>query len=99
MEANNTFNVEKRLINQRLDKLENDVKDIKRAFPKSEFGEIDYQGHREYHKNLMDAAQAEKAFWDDLKTDLVKKGTWFGLLILAGLILNGLLWKIGLLKT
>lgn len=60
------------------------------AFPNE-----DLQGHRKYHERLLQAADAETKFWNDLKLDLAKKGTWGILIILIGLIVTGLSVKLG----
>ena len=66
------------------------IKEVHTAFPNE-----DLHGHRKYHDRLLDAADAEKKFWDDLKLDLVKKGTWSVLIILTGLIVTGISVKMG----
>ena len=81
-----------------IEQMANDIKDIKRAFPRSSMGEVDYMGHREHHQAVIDAARSQEKFWNELRTDLIKKGAWVVILIVLGLIANGLLFKMGLLK-
>ena len=97
MENPDQFYYEKRLINERLNKLEDDIQNIKRGFPKSEIGEIQYMGHRLFHEAAIQAELEQTAFWRDLRTDLVKKGTWSVIIIVLGLMVNGIIWKIGAL--
>ena len=81
---------------ERLNQLESDVQNLKRAFPRSDQDEIDYMGHRHYHEAVLEAEMEQTKFWRELRTDLVKKGTWFALIIVLGLIVNGVLFKLGL---
>ena len=80
----------------RISKLEDDVKNFKRAFPRSSEGEVDYMGHREYHNTKIEAAKAEAQFWRQMRADLLRKGAWFLLLVALGLIVNGVLVELGL---
>lgn len=69
---------------------------VKRGFPKNELGEVDMDGHRQYHESLMRAAQRQEEFWSELKIDLVKKGTMAVLVVVAGLIVTGIMVKLGI---
>ena len=42
--------------------------------------------HRTYHQSVIDSAKAQQKFWNDLSTDLKKKGIYAILLILIGLM-------------
>lgn len=85
-------------IDMRLAQVEKDVVNMKRAFPTSKIGEVDYMGHREFHEHVIDSARSQQKFWDELRSDLIRKGAWFGILIMLGLIANGILAKIGFLR-
>ena len=52
--------------------------------------------HRESHQAMIDAAKAEKKFWDDLRGDVLKKSIWGVLQILMTLIGLGLAAKFGI---
>ena len=52
--------------------------------------------HKESHQAMMDAAKAEKKFWDDLRDDVLKKSIWGVLQILVTLIGLGLAAKLGI---
>lgn len=51
--------------------------------------------HREAHEAMIAASHAEAVFWQELKLDIVKKGTWGILVILLGLVLAGVSLKTG----
>jgi len=61
------------------------------AFP---HGDID--GHHDYHYDKIQAAKAQEEFWNELKLDLIKKGTWAVTIIVIGLIVTGISVKMGL---
>jgi hypothetical protein len=65
-----------------------------RAFPVID-GEIDIAGHRKFHDAKIKAAEAEAHFWDELRLDIAKKGTWGLLVIMVGLVLLGISVKFG----
>lgn len=83
-------------IEERLDEILQELHSLKTAFPNGPEGEADLIGHRRYHEAKIAAAEAEKAFWQELKLDLAKKGAWGILLIIVGLIVAGLMAKLGL---
>jgi hypothetical protein len=64
------------------------LKDISRAFPRDEFDEPDYDGHRKYHQQLIQkAAEAEKDRQEAVKS-VVHKGVWLGLTIIGVALLD-----------
>jgi len=73
---------------------------MKGAFPMNSRGEPDYYGHCGYHEAKIEAAKAERRFWDDLRLDLAKKGAWALLTTIAGLVVwalgRKLAWHFGL---
>lgn len=79
----------------RLAKIENHITVILKAFPQLD-GEIDYEGHRKAHEAMIRASQAQEAFWNDLKVEIIKKGIFGLLIIIIGLTATGLLVKLGL---
>lgn len=76
-------------INSRLDKIFEELADIKDAFPDG------VHNHRVAHEAMIKAAEAEEKFWSELKLDLAKKGAWGLLIIMVGLVLAGLSVKLG----
>jgi len=56
----------------------------------------DVHAHRAAHEQMMKAAAAEQAFWDDLKKDIAKKSIWGILQILLLLVFGSALMKLGL---
>ena len=56
----------------------------------------DVRAHRMAHEQMMKAAAAEQAFWDDLKKDIAKKSIWGILQILILLVFGSALVKLGL---
>lgn len=49
--------------------------------------------HRQAHESWIAAKNAEVRFWQELKLDIAKKGTWGMLIIILGLFLVGLASK------
>lgn len=78
----------------RLDKLEEQVTVVIKAFPHADDG-ADFDGHRKAHEAMIKAAEAQEAFWKDLKLDIAKKGAWGLIVILIGLVLLGISVKLG----
>jgi hypothetical protein len=83
-------------IEHKLDLILVEVKHMRSAFPKNEDGEVDYDGHRKYHESLIKAAEAQEAFWNDLKKEVIKKGVLGALVIAIGLVWLGAQAKLGL---
>jgi hypothetical protein len=83
-------------IERKLDLILDEVKHMRAAFPKDEQGEVDYAGHRKYHEHLIKAAEAQEAFWTDLKKEIIKKGVLGALVIAIGLLWLGAQAKLGL---
>lgn len=52
--------------------------------------------HRLAHQAMIDAANAEKEFWNGLKADIAKKSIWGILQILTILVIAGIAAKFGL---
>ena len=73
-----------------VDAVEEAKHSIYEAFP---LGDI--HAHRAAHEQMMKAAEAEQAFWAELKNDVVKKSIWGILQILAMLIFGSLAVKFG----
>jgi len=51
--------------------------------------------HRQAHESWIAAKNAEVKFWQELKLDVAKKGTWGLLIITLGLLMTGLITKSG----
>jgi len=83
-------------IEHKLDLILDEVKHMRAAFPKDEDGNVDYDGHRKYHEHLIRAAEAQEAFWTDLKKEIIKKGIIGALIIALGLVWLGFQAKLGL---
>lgn len=49
--------------------MKGDIEDIKLAFPKSEDGERDFDGHHDYHDTLIRNSKS----WGEIMTDVKKK--------------------------
>ena len=62
---------------------------IEEAFPDGA------NNHRNAHEAMIKAAQAQERFWDELKLDIAKKGTWGLLITVIGLIMLGAAVKFG----
>ena len=59
------------------------LKDISRAFPRNDFDEPDYEGHRKYHQQLVRRAVEADRDRQLAVQDVVKKGLWAGLGLVA----------------
>lgn len=84
-----------REIDESLEKILIAVTQIHNAFPRTEGGAVDFEGHRRYHEAMIRAANAQEKFWNELKLDVAKKGVWGLLIILCGLVLTGAAAKFG----
>jgi len=62
---------------------------IERAFPDGP------EPHRASHVAMIRAAEAQERFYNELKLDVVKKGTWGLLVIVIGLVLTGVFVSLG----
>lgn len=82
-------------IESRLDEILTEIKKIHGGFPRTEYGETDFAGHREAHEEMIKAARAQAEFWNELKLDIAKKGVWGMVIILIGLVMAGLAAKLG----
>lgn len=83
-------------IERRLDEILVEVRKLHSAFPETERGEVDFEGHRKYHEEMIKAAQAQTQFWAELRLDIAKKGVWSLLTIVCGLVIIGISTKLGL---
>ena len=61
-----------------------------KAFPHTPDGEPDFGGHRKYHDKLIAAAEAEEAFWTGLRREVIKKGLFWGIVVVCGLVVLGI---------
>jgi len=69
--------------------LDKDLRKLSKAFPRTSLGEVDADGHRHYHEQMIRAAREQEKFWIELRADLTKKGLTAIMLIVAGLIVTG----------
>ncbi len=83
-------------IERKLDLILAELKHLEGAFPRNEDGTADFEGHKRFHESKIRAAEAEARFWEELKLDIAKKGTWGLLIILLGLLILGLGTKLGI---
>lgn len=84
-----------REIDESLEEILIAVTKIHNAFPRTEGGDVDFEGHRRYHEAMIRAANAQEKFWNELKLDVAKKGVWGLLIIVLGLAVLGLAAKLG----
>lgn len=59
------------------------LKDISRAFPRNDFDEPDYDGHRKYHQQRIRRAVEADRDRQLAVQDVVKKGLWAGLALMG----------------
>jgi len=91
-----TDNKEHEEMKEQLDQILLELRHINRAFPRDEEGNVDHEGHRKYHESLIKSAEAQEMFWQELRLEIAKKGTWAILVIVAGLVVVGIASKLGL---
>ena len=63
------------------------VQALARALPLRPDGLPDIDGHREYHASLIEEAKARAEFWMELRLELVRKGFWGLMGVLAFLVM------------
>ena len=59
------------------------LKDISRAFPRNDFDEPDYEGHRKYHQQLIRRTVEADRDRQLAVQDVVRKGVWAGLALMG----------------
>lgn len=70
-----------------------DVGKLNTAMPRNAAGELMVVEHRMQHEASMRAARAQEAFWNELRTDIAKKGLWGAFIVILGLVAAGLGFK------
>jgi len=83
-------------IDKRFDEIMVELRKINGAFPRDDDGEVDHEGHRKYHESLIRSAEAQEQFWRDIRMDVAKKGVWAAIIIVLGLLVIGIQFKLGL---
>lgn len=83
-------------IDRRFDEILAELRKLNGAFPRSEDGSVDFEGHKRYHEEMIQAARAQTEFWRELRLDIAKKGVWGLLIIVCGLVLVGITAKLGI---
>lgn len=83
-------------LDKRLDEVMAELRNINGAFARNADGSIDHAGHRQYHESMIQAAEAQTKFWQELKLEIAKKGIWSLLIVVFGLAMLGLSAKLGL---
>ena len=56
------------------------------ALPVLPNGKPDVDGHRSYHQSLIEEAQDRAKMWRELRTEIIKKGTWGILMVITALV-------------
>ena len=56
----------------------------------------DLSGHRRAHETMIEASKAQEEFWRELRIDIAKKGLWFLLVTICGLVVAGFITKGGI---
>jgi hypothetical protein len=83
----------------KIDEMIEAQKEFLGAFAKDLDNSPDLIGHRAYHEEVIAAVKAQTAFWRDLRYDLTKKGIWGIILVVLGLAVTGLVYKLMLLAS
>lgn len=71
--------------------IQSGIDELRTAFPDG-----DIRGHCDAHKEMIDAAKAQKAFWNGMKEEIGKRGILAVIILLCGFIWVGLQIKLGL---
>ena len=90
------LSTEHEVLKSQLDEILKELRNINRAFPRNMDGQVDHEGHRKYHESLIRSAEAQEQFWKELRLDVAKKGTWALIIVLVGLLVLGIMTKLGL---
>jgi hypothetical protein len=90
------LSTEHEVLRSQLDEILKELRNINRAFPRNMDGQVDHEGHRKYHESLIRSAEAQEQFWKELRLDVAKKGTWALIIVLVGLLVLGVMTKLGL---
>lgn len=85
-------------LDQKFDEILTELRKINGAFARNADGEVDFDGHRQYHEEMIRAARAQEEFWRELRLDVAKKGVWGILVIVCGLVIIGAMTKLGIYK-
>lgn len=80
-------------VEQQLDKIIEQIDHLSGAFPMID-GKVDVDGHRRYHESKIKAAEAEAKFWTEVRQESIKKGIWFTMVVVVGLIVVGIQIKL-----
>jgi len=80
-------------IEQQLDTIIKQVSHLNTAFPIVD-GEVDVSGHRRYHEAKIKAAESEAKFWQGIREEAIRKGIWFSMVLILGLIIVGVQVKL-----
>ena len=83
-------------IDKCFDEILTELRKLNGAFPRSEDGSVDFEGHKRYHEEMIQAAKAQTEFWHELRLDIAKKGVWGLLIIICGLVIVGITAKLGI---
>lgn len=80
-------------IEHQLDKIISQIDHLSGAFPIID-GKVDVDGHRRYHEAKIRAAESEAKFWTDVRQEAIKKGIWFSMVLVLGLLIVGVQVKL-----
>lgn len=80
-------------IEQQLEKIISQISHLHTAFPIVD-GEVDVSGHRRYHEAKIKAAESEAKFWQGIREEAIRKGIWFTMILVLGLIVVGIQVKL-----
>jgi len=56
--------------------IKQDINDIKKAFPKTPDGEVDLDGHHDYHWKLVESSKTWNEIWTDVRKKLFGGIAW-----------------------
>src|SRR6056300_725590 len=76
-------------IEETLISIDQDLKIVEKAIPRTSLNELDSDCHRHYHETVIRSARQQEKFWSELREDLTRKGLTAIMLVVGGLIITG----------
>lgn len=76
----------KQTLKDHMNEEESMIQGLIAAFPVKTDGRPDFEGHQSFHNTLIEESKAKAAFYREMQHELVKKGFFGLLMILAALV-------------
>lgn len=89
----------RQIVEELWDKVSKHIEDEPKTFSayfNQAFPGGDADGHRRFHEAMIEAERERAKFYRELRLEIAKKGLWFLLVVIAGLIAVGVSQKLGI---